>query len=44
MDDLEASAKRKLPKGVADYYNEGAMDLITYVHHSRGLWDELRLD
>ena len=31
MTDLEKSATGKLPKVVGDYFNEGAMDLITYV-------------
>lgn len=35
MTDLERSATGKLPKMIGDYYNEGAMDLITYV---RWLW------
>jgi len=33
--DLEEAATAKLPKSVAEYYNGGAMDLITYVDHLR---------
>lgn len=29
IDDLKESASKKLPKFIGDYYNEGAMDLIT---------------
>jgi len=31
ISDLEREGSKKLSKTVRDYYNEGAMDLITYV-------------
>jgi hypothetical protein len=35
--DLEREGSRNLSKMIGEYYNEGAMDLITYVaFHSRG--------
>lgn len=33
IDDLEASASKKLPVTMREYFNEGAMDLITWVVH-----------
>lgn len=31
IDDLQISANKKLPVVLREYFNEGAMDLITYV-------------